>query len=123
MKLIYKIRAADGTYAKGGHVSFNAKGKYWNGAGPLSNHLGSLHPSGLERYRQAGAKVVVLQVIEEPVEEYTIDEWLLGVAERREKREKGWKSRRARLDAERLQARIKDMENELTKLKKEAHNG
>jgi hypothetical protein len=97
---IWKIRAADGTFSKGGSYvgdrTFSKNGKTWQRASDLTSHLAQLDGRAIAEYNRRGCRIVSYEIV--PTGDIKIEEWIVAADERREVRNK---SKEAREKAER----------------------
>ncbi len=115
MTVIYKIQAADGTFSKGGgSPRFSKSGKTWARASDVSSHLAQLDDYGHAIYRRAQAQIVEFEV--EPVEHHAIQDWMIGIVERRDKRNKAAQVREDRQQRMELAQSIEQKQQELAYL-------
>lgn len=119
MTIVYKIQSnIDGTYSKGGWFpEFNTKGKVWRRMEDVSNHLQQLDQRGREAYQQADAHVVKIQISENPLDTYSMSDWIRGMKERRQRRLSTKEDRQARAEIARKQEEIRVLSERLRQLK------
>lgn len=126
----YKLRRkSDGLYSNGGSwPSFTSKGKTWNTLAALSGHLAQ-HTGDryakTRRYhwhdKQEGVdwqdlEIVCLEVRENVVEKQEASEYVLGMKERREKREAKKKQSMAREKVKRAQKELEEAKKKVEQI-------
>ena len=120
MTTIFKIQSLDGLYSRGRcQPTFDKKGKTWNRASDLSNHLANLSEYGAEIYSKRGAVIVQFEVTEEPVLYHRISDWKIGMDSRREKRTRAAAIRQQEMLVAWKREEIKKCQERLEKLKLE----
>lgn len=84
MALVYRIRCKlTGTFSTGGVTpGWSKKGKMWTGKGPLSNHLGLVHPGVYKN-----ADIVAYELVEQEIGVESMQEFLDAKAQRKAARE------------------------------------
>lgn len=86
--VFYKIRRDDGLFSTGGTSPyFNEDGKVWHKRGHLSNHLAQFNAHQIRGPKSPYAGCKIVSYVATPVGSESLDDYLRGVEERRQKRQ------------------------------------
>jgi len=117
---IWKIRAADGSFSKGGYSigphTFSKNGKTWHRASDVTSHLAQLDERSLRQYDSVGAKIVSYEIV--PTGDIKIMDWIAAADERRAKRQESAQVRQERIYREQLAQEIERKKKELETLQR-----
>ena len=106
--LVYKIRRSDGLFSMGGSSpDFNKSGKIWKMRGHLTSHLG-LAP----RRDYVNCKIIEYELVETPVQEIEINEYMDAIHEKRNERERKIKERSDAQDTESRRCQYESLKHE-----------
>lgn len=87
--LIYKIKSRKtGQFSKGGaDPTFTKKGKIWTNIGHVRTHLNCLTKRGHQVYVDHDAEIIVLELIELPIETIDLQECIQETKDRKQEQE------------------------------------